>query len=74
MADLTFQVPDDKMAELVDAWSTGYLAEVPDPSSRGDMIPNPQSKEDFAKEQIKKMIADRIRVHISTQGPEFPIT
>jgi len=67
MANLTFQIPDSRMQDLIDAWGQGWPETV-------DGAPNPQTKAQFAKEQIRRMIVRRVKDHVTSQQPEFPIT
>lgn len=72
MAELKFTIPDNRMADLVDAWGSGYSATVLDED--GAEQPNPQTKQQFAKEQIKLTIIQGIKSHEVRQLPDFPIT
>jgi hypothetical protein len=73
MATLSFQIPDARMPELVDAWSLGWPAEVIDPADPSKMIPNPQTQQQYAKEQIRQVIVTRVQQHLSAQTA-FPVT
>ena len=68
MAELKFTIPDDRMSDLVDAWGAGWGPEL----ITGE--PNPLTKPQFAKEQIRKMIVSKVREHELAQEPDFPIT
>lgn len=68
MAELKFQIPDNRMDDLVNAWGDGYSPELID----GE--PNPQTKQQFAREQIKLTIMQRVKSHEARQLPDFPIT
>lgn len=74
MANLTFTIPDARMPDLIDAWGAGWLAQIPDQDNPGSMIPNPETKPQFAKENIRRMIVERVRVYEGRQLPEFPVT
>jgi hypothetical protein len=74
MATLSFTIPDTRMAELVEAWGAAWTAEVDDPANPGEKIPNPQTKPQFAKEQIKRAIIDHIQWYQGQQIEEIPIT
>lgn len=72
MAKLTFDIPDDKVHLIVDGWCVkyGYQEHIPQPlldevgevvlDEAGEpdiiLVPNPQSKIQFVKEQIRLMI------------------
>jgi hypothetical protein len=67
MAQLIFNIPDERMQELVDAWALGYQ-----PTINGS--PNPQTKQQYAKEQIRLVIASRVTKHQQAQQqPDFPV-
>lgn len=68
MAELKFQIPDNRMNDLVDAWGDGWTAEL----INGE--PNPLTKQQFAREQIKLTIMQRVKSHEARQLPDFPIT
>jgi hypothetical protein len=68
MANLTFQIPDERMQDLIDAWGDGWRATLPN----GD--PNPQTKQQYAKERIRQMIVNGVKHYESQQLQEFPIT
>lgn len=68
MAELKFQIPDNRMDDLINAWGQDYAETLVD----GE--PNPQTKQQFARKQIMNMIVQRIRTHEANQQPEFPIT
>ena len=68
MATLSFQIPDNRMQDLIDAWGVTYS----DVTSEGS--PNPQTKAQYAKEQIRLVIVQRVRDYLTAQQPEFPIT
>lgn len=74
MAELKFTIPDARMSELIDAWGMGYRDEIPDPGNPGEVIPNPQTKPQFAKENIRRMIVERVKTHQGQQLPELPVT
>lgn len=68
MAELKFTIPDARMNDLVDAWGDGWTPELID----GE--PNPLTKPQFAREQIKQTIMQRVKSHEARQLPDFPIT
>ena len=57
-ASFTITIPDNKVAEVIEAFAImfGYPEIVEDVN--GDDIPNPQSKAEFAKEKIREMIKE----------------
>lgn len=59
MANITFTIPDEHMGELIDAFASVYkyqeMIQDPDVSEPSE-IPNPQSKEQFAKDTIRNHI------------------
>ena len=67
MAELKYTIPDARMQELIDAWGSEWEEEV-------NGVPNPITKQQFAKDEIKRTIADRVRIYKSTQPSDFPIT
>lgn len=54
MAQITFTIPDAKMPTVIDAWSEGYQDTI-------DGQPNPQTKQQFAKQQMAAMIKVKVR-------------
>ena len=65
MAQLTFNVPDDLMDDLVEAWSG------PDWELRAK---EGETQAQFAKRMIARTIAEPIRQKQAEQLPEIPIT
>jgi len=82
---LTFTIPESRVAELVDVFGADYqdtIVNPEDPDSL-EMLPNPQSKEAFARQvlvaNIKQLIKDivvRYRRQIANDGvdSEFDVT
>jgi hypothetical protein len=68
VAELKFQIPDARMDDLINAWGQNYMETLVDGS------PNPQTKQQFARQQIMNMITQRIKDHQASQQPDFPIT
>ena len=66
MAKLTFDIPDARMPEFIDAWAEGYQDTI-------DGAPNPQTKQQFARQQIRNALAGRVHAYQSIQPPTFPI-
>ena len=67
MATMTITIPDGRVAALLDAFALqyGYQETIEDGD---DVIPNPISKVQFAKEQISRFIKS---VYISAKIQEF---
>ena len=68
MAELKFTIPDERMSDLIDAWAGEWAPEL----ITGE--PNPLTKPQFAREEIKRMIISKVRQHELAQAPDFPIT
>jgi hypothetical protein len=64
MAQLTFNIPDDQMSRLVDAWGAGHP----------EAAPEGETKAQFAKQNIKRMIMVGVRNFEAQQVPEINIT
>jgi hypothetical protein len=67
---LTVTIPDAYVSVMIDAFGETYQAMIPDPEDPGSMIPNPQSKAAYAKEQalllirmVLKARVDQYRYH-----------
>jgi hypothetical protein len=80
MANLTFNIPDADMPRVIKAWGEGWQEEVMTPGTPGDpesqptWNPNPQTKAQFAKEQIRRLISDRVRQYEALQAEPISIT
>lgn len=64
---LTFLIPDDKKDLFIDAFAQGWLDTI-------DGQPNPETKPQFAKRQIKQMFTQHVRMYQAQQIPEIDIT
>lgn len=66
MAQLTFTIPDAQMARVIDALcgAYGYRTE----TSPG--VPNPQTRPQFAREQVRNFIASAVRAWEGRQAGE----
>jgi len=82
---LTFTIPESKVPELVNAFGADYQDTIVNPEDPDsvEMIPNPQSKGEFATQvlitDIKQLIRDvvvRYRIQVSRDGvdSEFDVT
>ena len=64
MADLIFTIPDEYIPDLLEAFADkyGYQDEIEDPEATPKqgtvMIPNPQTKAEFARAVIVQLIKD----------------
>lgn len=60
MAQFTIDIPQEKVTDLVDAFAIQYKYQesVEDPSNPDEMIPNPISKVQFAKDTIKAFVKE----------------
>lgn len=70
---LTFNIPDDKYDRFIAAWSVNYQDQILDPDGSGT-LPNPQTRAQFAKEQIRDMLHSQVRNYESTQVMDIGIT
>ena len=63
MADITktYTIPDALVSEMIDVFSVGYEAQIPDPENEGQTIPNPQTKNAYASEQFDETVKLAIR-------------
>lgn len=57
---LSFTVSNETAKRVVDAWAThyGYQEKIPNPEKEGELIDNPQSKQEFVKQKIAQVIKD----------------
>jgi hypothetical protein len=60
MVQFTINIPQERVADLLDAFAVqyNYQAEIDDPNNPDVMIPNPVSKAQFAKNTIKTYIKE----------------
>ena len=65
MAEIVIKIPDAKLNRVVDGvcGNFGYQENVPDPDNDGEVMPNPQTKGQFAKAQIVKYTKDCVRAY-----------
>jgi hypothetical protein len=73
MATLRFNIPDADMPRVLNAWGVNWSDQVLDEST-GQTAPNPQTKQAFARQEIRKMIAERVRSYEATQAQSIDIT
>ena len=76
MAQLSFQIPDAHMPDLVEAWGRGrgWLASIPNPDNPEEMIPNPQTEQVYAKNTIKDEIIQQVKHYQGQQIDAIPIS
>jgi hypothetical protein len=68
MAVISFTIPNDKIARVVDAWSQGYSSTITDGENT---IPNPQNKNEYARQQIMAVVKAKTVEYeqsVATQG------
>ena len=60
MADITLTVPDDKYVDIQDAFALmrGYSPLIEDDENPGQMIANPETKEEFMHRKLVEFIQD----------------
>lgn len=60
---MSFNTGSVPLSRIVDAMALiyGYPENIEDPENPGQTIPNPQTKAQFAKEQIRWIIVDAVR-------------
>jgi hypothetical protein len=65
MATISFAIPDDVLPRVLDAFAEmyGYQDQVSDPANPGEMIPNPQTKAQFARRKIIDYVREMVRVY-----------
>lgn len=72
MATLTFSFDTGSvpLSRIVDAMAIhyGYQANLPDPNNAGSTIPNPETKSQFAKAQIRRIIMEAVKSAEVTQA------
>lgn len=65
MAVLTFSFDTGiiPLSRIVDAMAItyGYSATIPDPANLGQTIPNPETKAQFGRKQIRRIIMESVR-------------
>lgn len=71
---LEIELSDDVAEKVIDAVciTSNYQAIVDDGTGLNVMIPNPQTKEEFTIEQIKKTLAERVRL-AKSMSEDLPI-
>jgi hypothetical protein len=74
MATLTFNIPDERMPDLIEAWGDGWTADVIDPDNPGEYMPNPLTKPQYAKEQIRRSLVQRVKQFQAAALEDIPIT
>ena len=59
---ITLNIDTTLINEAVDALCTqgGYRATLPDPNNAGQTIPNPQTKNQFAKQQLRDFVRNAV--------------
>lgn len=69
MAAITITIPDAVITRVLDALSLGrgYQTEIPDPDNPGQTIPNPASKANYAKAQLKSFVRSEVRSYESVR-------
>lgn len=62
MANITIQIPDAQMQNVVDAYTKqfGYQDTTPDPANPGGTIPNPETKQQFVQRMIRNSIKETV--------------
>lgn len=62
MANITIQIPDAQMANVVEAFTKqyGYQDTIPDPANPGQTIPNPETKNQFVQKMIRNYIKETV--------------
>ena len=68
MADLTFTIPDEYLGDVIEAmaFNYGYQDNVID--ENGSIIPNPQTKVQFAKTTIRNIIRNAYIMYKEHEG------
>ena len=63
MADITITIPNPVLPRVVDAIATeyGYQANIPDVGNPGQFIPNPETKNQFAKKQVIEFLKRTVK-------------
>ena len=63
MASYTITIPDNIVSRVIDgiAYQHKYQDEIDDPSTPGEVIPNPESKVAFAKRMNKRWIRENVK-------------
>ena len=74
MAKLTFDIPDARMPEVIEAFGRGRGWSPEFPDANGDMQPNPETEQHYAKEQIRQDIIRHVKHYQGSQIAEIPIT
>ena len=64
---LTFNIPEDKKDLFIEAWSDTWQETI-------DGAPNPETRAQFAKRQIKMFLAERVKSYEAQQTPPIEIT
>lgn len=69
MASITFSFPDESAPLIAAAFCNtyGYQTQVPDPANPGQLIPNPQSPDEFARQKVADYVRDVCRAYIAQQ-------
>jgi hypothetical protein len=63
MANVTITIPDDRLQRVLNKFAIahGYQVNIPDPTTPGQRIPNPQTRAQFLKAQIIKFIQESVK-------------
>ena len=76
MANITIQIPDAQMTNVVSAFTQmyGYQDTIPDPdpdpAKNGKPIPNPETKQQFTQRLIRNYIKDTVASHQGQQAQQ----
>lgn len=72
MASFTIQIPNSDLADVVEAFSAGWFPTLPDGT------PNPVTKAQYAKNQIKQFIRTAVKSYrqglLVTEEPNIEVT
>lgn len=61
MARISFNIPNDKVPILVDAFTERFGYQEVVPGENGELIPNPMSRQRFAKRKIADLVNNIVR-------------
>jgi hypothetical protein len=74
MAKITINIPDTKLQRILNglAYQYGYQDEIeqPGPGRRDTKVPNPETKQQFVRRMLKRLIIQAVQQYESNEAAE----
>ena len=68
--DFVISVGENDVNDVINSLSELYEENIADPNVEGGMIPNPQTRAQFANETCRKWIAEKVKLYRKRQAVE----